>query len=776
MIVKKIPNPAKSTSAARRIELLAAYIRAPESEDAREKCTYYGARGFFDDRPDAQVSEMSDLARSATRSRDPTIHYVLSWQAGEHPTDEQVEEAVDLFCAELDALPKPDNLSSDHRSEEPDSPNSYDCSKHRFAHHQMIYGLHADTDHDHLHLMINRVDPESERTIKINRGWDVDAGIRAGARIEHAQGWAKEPNKRYRVARDGSIVRTSAADPDAPRRPSQRDLRMERDTNKPSPTRIAIDRALPIIARADSWPEVHAALATSAMRYMRSGPGAIIMIGDAPVRASQVDRAVTLDALIDRLGPYEPPEAKGAPAEAVRPTDVLRILRNTKSWRAVHTSLAAIGVAYERKGRGAVVRTVDGATWKASDLAQDATLRRLEERFGTRFEERPTTPADRTPTTPTAAEPLDPRAVAEIIDSATTWHELHRDLNYRDVTYERKGSGAIVRSGDTQMKASTVSRRATLAHLERRLGPFAAPAHKATTVYGGQLSREYNDDRARSINDHAAQNQEEHDKHHSRMKEIDEAARREQDGINREFPRPPRRPAAAATSNDPAPAPKDPADRAAAARKATEERIIHDLLTQIAASDRHRERAKENRAYRRWLRALRRAYETTESHFAWLLDRRHLAPARDWERPEPDGVLRPAAGQEPPPRPPTPHEIDAHTPCQVGRRIDYRDNADDLAISDLGSHIIVRRPTDLERRLAGLQLAAEKWNGLDVEAVNIPRHDEIDIPVIGAISTVSNPDIHEEIKRLAQIRATLDAQGDSPQLGPHRQGSNYERG
>ena len=69
---------------------------------------------------------------------------------------------------------------------------------------------------------------------KSNRGWDIEAAHRAGVRIEHAQGWLPDANKRYRVRTDGKLERT---DPDAntrPRKPSQLQLDAERRTGEPS--------------------------------------------------------------------------------------------------------------------------------------------------------------------------------------------------------------------------------------------------------------------------------------------------------------------------------------------------------------------------------------------------------------------------------------------------------------------------------------------------------------------------------------------------------------
>ncbi|WP_278368134.1 relaxase/mobilization nuclease domain-containing protein, partial [Acetobacter orientalis] len=181
MIIKKVKNPKKSTSKSERIRRLILYVASPEKTDTSEKCIYFGARGFLTDILDSQIAEMIALATEAARSADTVNHYVLSWKRGESPTTEQVDEAVTLLQKEMGL-----NL------------------------HQIVYGLHADTDNRHLHVVVNRVDPETFRCTEINKGFDIEAGHRAIALIEHHQGWSREQNGLYQVDQDGKLVRCNS--------------------------------------------------------------------------------------------------------------------------------------------------------------------------------------------------------------------------------------------------------------------------------------------------------------------------------------------------------------------------------------------------------------------------------------------------------------------------------------------------------------------------------------------------------------------------------------
>lgn len=264
MIVKKVKNPDKSASKAVRISRLTDYIRAPESENSQEKCIYAGARGFITDEPQSQSAEMIALAQEAVRSKDTINHYVLSWQEGEQPSVEQVERAVSIFMDELGVKG-----------------------------HQVIYGMHADTDNLHLHFAINRVHPESLKVVKINNGFDIEAAHKAIARIENAQGWQREQNGRYQVLENGELGREHL-DTEKPRQPSQPKRDMENRTGEKSAERIAIEDGTPIIKKAQTWEQLHRELAAKGMRYEKTGSGATVFVGDVGVKASDVDRNASL--------------------------------------------------------------------------------------------------------------------------------------------------------------------------------------------------------------------------------------------------------------------------------------------------------------------------------------------------------------------------------------------------------------------------------------------------------------------------------------------------
>ena len=285
MIAKKVPNPKKSRNKAERVHGLCDYITAPELSNGLEKCMATGAVNFLTDTHEGHKSEMIALAQESVRSRDPVDHWVLSWRYNEYPTPAQAREAVEIFIKQcgLDG-------------------------------HQYIWGVHDDTKNRHVHIAVNRVNPDTLRVTEVNKGFDREAGQQAIALIEHAQGWQKEANARYHIDQNGSLYldsetgRPNKLVQSEGRKPSTHAADMEVQTGEKSAQRIGIETAAPIIKQAVSWKELHARLAECGMKYERKGSGAVVHIGDVLVKASDISRAASLMALQKRLGAYQPPQ------------------------------------------------------------------------------------------------------------------------------------------------------------------------------------------------------------------------------------------------------------------------------------------------------------------------------------------------------------------------------------------------------------------------------------------------------------------------------------
>lgn len=127
--------------------------------------------------------EMEAVAHGAPRCKDPALHVVLSWQQGEHPTEQQQRESVATVL---------DNLR--------------DKDGRDMSGHQWVATLHRETDNDHLHILINRVDPETMRTVSPE--WSERSLHKAAREIEAAQGWKEDPGLMKWDAQQERAVKT----------------------------------------------------------------------------------------------------------------------------------------------------------------------------------------------------------------------------------------------------------------------------------------------------------------------------------------------------------------------------------------------------------------------------------------------------------------------------------------------------------------------------------------------------------------------------------------
>ncbi|WP_174279097.1 relaxase/mobilization nuclease domain-containing protein [Sphingomonas bacterium] len=285
-LVDYLRSPEKES--AEKVYMVAYMLEQKLSQTAGERLFHIGARGFVSTTIEGQRAEMIAIAQMAKRSPNPVDHWILSWPEGELPEPDQIDEVVAMFVEHLGVDEQP-------------------C----------IYAVHGDTHNRHLHIALNRYDPLERRMVEINDGFNLEAAHQAVAIIVDHFDWRPEPDARYEVVGDRVLLTSSAqARITEGREPiGQKAAAYENRTGYRSAQRIAQDEAVPIIAGARSWGELHARLAKAGMTYTPKGTnGVLIEIGDDKVKASSVNRAITRARLEKRLGAFEPPEATLSPS------------------------------------------------------------------------------------------------------------------------------------------------------------------------------------------------------------------------------------------------------------------------------------------------------------------------------------------------------------------------------------------------------------------------------------------------------------------------------
>jgi hypothetical protein len=249
--------------------------------------------------------EMWGTSVRSTRTKDPVMHIVLSWSVGENPTDDQAFDAGKFALAAI-------GLDG----------------------HEYLSAVHRDTDNAHLHIMVNKVHPDTHRVPRMSFSkFTLDKAMR---QIEIDQGW-KHDNGPFSVKEvDGkkSIdwTHTSAASRLKAREGTRADLpekarQFEVHSGNESLAGYAKgqpknDAGTLMKSAKASWQTLHTILASHGLELRpaneRNNAFYVASVRDpaqAPIKAS--DMGLGGGKLIKQLGPYEPLETRYFDREAV---------------------------------------------------------------------------------------------------------------------------------------------------------------------------------------------------------------------------------------------------------------------------------------------------------------------------------------------------------------------------------------------------------------------------------------------------------------------------
>ena len=256
-----------------------------DSGHAGEKVAWARVTNCQADDPGWAVKEILATQAHNSRSRsDKSYHLVVSFPEGEKPTRAQMEDIEDRLCAAIG-----------------------------FEAHQRVSAVHQNTDNWHLHVAINKVHPTTFRNVMSVR--DHYRLQEACADLEIRHGLTREPHTvdpRQGADRRQRKTRGAAADFEA------------QHGGQSFGTWIREEAAEALLAARDSgkgWPELHRVAASYNLEIKPRGAGMVIgHRGDARlhVKASDVKRGLSMQALADAIGPFVAPAQTGPvePAQA----------------------------------------------------------------------------------------------------------------------------------------------------------------------------------------------------------------------------------------------------------------------------------------------------------------------------------------------------------------------------------------------------------------------------------------------------------------------------
>lgn len=292
----------------------ALYLAGQTANTSPDRVAWVKAYGLETTNPEAAAAVMQATAARSTRCRTPAYHFVLAFdpkdaragKAGQDTLREIADEAFDRL--ELKG-------------------------------HQALVFSHRDTDHPHLHFLVNRVHPETGKAYsRHNDGRRLTGLVQEIAR-ERGLNVARD---RTRIAEKELVKELDVPPAEAP---APKD-------KKPRNDRRNKDRARDHEPHTESQPYPQTVSEGEYWQAMREDRPPQPALGKDAVRH-----------LRDRVQSH---------------------FHNAESWEDLTTRLAAHGVALERKGQGLILSREDG-TAKLSAMGKGVRLKELEARFGEGF-------------------------------------------------------------------------------------------------------------------------------------------------------------------------------------------------------------------------------------------------------------------------------------------------------------------------------------------------------------------------------------------------------
>jgi hypothetical protein len=225
--------------------------------------------------PSTAAAEMEAIAALSPRTKDPVYHFTISWSPEEEVTEDQMRQALDKALAALG-----------------------------LDEHQVLASLHVNTDHPHLHAVVNRVHPTTYKAQSMWRDWTrLD---RIVEELAIANQW-KISTPRETI--DPTLGRGATLGP---------------AWGKPTfsgwlNAQLRLRVANLLASGTATWESFHDLVGTFGARYERATRGAIFADAgrvDTVAGASRVMRMCSLPTLERVLGPYRPATSEPVVAKA----------------------------------------------------------------------------------------------------------------------------------------------------------------------------------------------------------------------------------------------------------------------------------------------------------------------------------------------------------------------------------------------------------------------------------------------------------------------------
>lgn len=269
-MIGKVVKPGKGFGGLTRYLMLGA---RDETSDAN-RVAWSATRNLAATEPARASALMKATAAKSKKVKAPVYHMVISWRRDEQPADSVMEQVADTLCADLG-----------------------------LEDYQRLYVAHDDTGHRHVHIVINRVHPET------GVAWRMSQDYR---RIEQSL-FRQSVNLGFEPVPGRHTTKLQAYLKS--RRPTTAELRKANRVGQPAPSRwtipqLADHKALlrTLVDTASSWQHLHDGLRPIGITLVPKGMGLVFRDANGDMKLSDLGKGYRMGLLEDRFGTaYEAP-------------------------------------------------------------------------------------------------------------------------------------------------------------------------------------------------------------------------------------------------------------------------------------------------------------------------------------------------------------------------------------------------------------------------------------------------------------------------------------
>lgn len=380
---------------------------------------------------------MRATAVKSQRVKVPVYHFVVSWHETEAPSEEVMRQVANVTCSDLG-----------------------------LDEYQKLFVAHHDKAHRHVHIVVNRVHPETGVAWRTSKDYErIELSLR---RQSEDLGLDIIPG-RHADKKSTPTRRAKSSELHKARREGKGDPCPQWSREKVDAHR---DSLLAIFDAAHSWTALCRALATKSMVLDYKGQGLVIGDEEGTMKLSLLGKTIRIAALIDRFG-----ETYDTARHAVAPTPVAALSPQQHLDPECFTPTPAIS---QPPNRHAIPPTVDPtATPRRNERAASFPRNRTAPRRDA--SPHATAPADvdhltthqpryvRPPNSALDLLAQETRIVLfHALDTAPSWHQLSLDLHHLGFRLSPKNGRPTLTSGNASFSIRDLHPTLTIEALEDR--------------------------------------------------------------------------------------------------------------------------------------------------------------------------------------------------------------------------------------------------------------------------------------------------------------------